>query len=48
MLTKGVWKSGFDVVADLKVMKIKLWMEKKKDREQWRMVVEEAKAHPGL
>jgi hypothetical protein len=29
-------------------MKIKQWMEKTKDREQWRLVVEEAKAHPGL
>jgi hypothetical protein len=29
-------------------MKIKQWMEKTKDREQWRMTVEEAKAHPGL
>jgi hypothetical protein len=37
-----------DVVADLKVMKIKQWMKKTKDREQWRLVVEEAKAHPGL
>jgi hypothetical protein len=37
-----------DVVADLKVMKIKQWMEKTKERQQWRMVVEEAKAHPGL
>jgi hypothetical protein len=37
-----------DDVADLKVMKIKQWMEKTKDREQWRMVGEEAKAHPGL
>ena len=37
-----------DVAADLKVMKIKQWMEKTKDREQWRLVVEEAKAHPGL
>jgi hypothetical protein len=37
-----------DIVADLKVMKIKRWMEKMKDREQWRMVVGEAKAHPGL
>jgi hypothetical protein len=34
-------------VADLKVMKIKQWIEKKKDREQWRLVVEEFKA-PGL
>ena len=31
-------------VADLRVMKIKQWMEKTKDREQWRLVVEEAKA----
>jgi hypothetical protein len=37
-----------DDVADLKVMKIKQWMEKTKDREQWRMVVEQAKAHPEL
>jgi len=37
-----------DVVADLKVMEIKQWIEKTKDREQWRLVVEEAKAHPGL
>jgi hypothetical protein len=37
-----------DVVADLKVMKIKQWMEKTEDREEWRLVVEEAKAHPGL
>jgi hypothetical protein len=29
-------------------MKIKQWMDKTKDREQWRLVVEEAKAHPGL
>jgi hypothetical protein len=29
-------------------MKIKRWMEKAKDREQWRLVVEEAKAHPDL
>jgi hypothetical protein len=29
-------------------MKIKQWTEKTKDREQCRLVVEEAKAHPGL
>jgi hypothetical protein len=29
-------------------MKIKRWMEKTKDREQWRLAVEEAKAHPGM
>jgi hypothetical protein len=37
-----------DVVEDLKLMKIKRWIEKTKDREQWRLVVEEAKARPGL
>jgi hypothetical protein len=29
-------------------MKIKQWIQKMKDRQQWRLVVEEAKAHPGL
>ena len=42
------WRWMDDVVAHLKVMKIKQWMEKTKDREQLRLVVEEAKAHPGL
>ena len=37
-----------DDVADLKVMKIAQWMEKMKDREEWRLIVEEDKAHPGL
>jgi hypothetical protein len=37
-----------DDVADLKVVKIKQWMEKMKHREQWSLVVEKAKAHPGL
>ena len=32
-----------DDVADLKVMKLKQWTEKTKDREQWRLVIEEAK-----
>jgi hypothetical protein len=36
-----------DVVEDLKVMKIKQWMEKTKDREQWRLLVEESKAYQG-
>ena len=37
-----------DVVADLKVTKTQQWMEKTEDREQWRLVIKEAKAHPGL
>jgi hypothetical protein len=37
-----------DVIAHLKVLKIKQWMEKTKDREQWRRIVEETKAHPML
>jgi len=37
-----------DDVTDLKVMKIKQWIEKMKDRQQRRLVVEEAKALPGL
>ena len=37
-----------DAVADLKVTKIKQWIEKTKDRQQWRLDDEEAKAHPGL
>jgi len=37
-----------DGVANLKVMKVKQWMEKMKGKEQWRLVVEWAKAHPGL
>ena len=36
-----------NAVVDLKVMKLKQWTEKTKDREQWRLVVEEATAHPG-
>jgi hypothetical protein len=37
-----------EVVADLRVMKIKQRKEKTEDREQWRLVVEDAMAHPGL
>jgi hypothetical protein len=36
-----------DVESDLK-MEVKGWKEKMRDRKQWRLVVEEAKAHPGL
>jgi hypothetical protein len=37
-----------DVESDLKKMEVKEWKENMRDREQWRLVVEEAKAHPGL
>jgi hypothetical protein len=36
-----------DIESDLKKMKVKGWKEKM-NREQWRLVVEESKAHPGL
>jgi hypothetical protein len=37
-----------DVESDLKEMKLKRWKEKMRNREQWILVVVEAKAHPGL
>ena len=37
-----------DVVAGLKETNIKQWMEKMKDREKGRLIIEEANAHPGL
>jgi hypothetical protein len=37
-----------DVESDLKKTEVKGWKEKMRDRKQWRPVVEEAKAHPGL
>jgi hypothetical protein len=37
-----------DVESDLMKMEMKGWKEKMGYREQWRLVVEEAKAHPGL
>jgi hypothetical protein len=37
-----------DVESDLKKMKVKGWKEKMRNRGQLRLVVEEAKAHPGL
>jgi hypothetical protein len=37
-----------DVESDLKKMKVKGLKEKMRNREQWRLVVEEAKSHQGL
>jgi hypothetical protein len=37
-----------EVENDLKRMKVTGWKEKMKNREPWRLVVKEAKAHPGL
>jgi hypothetical protein len=37
-----------DVESNLKKMEVIGWKEKMRDREQWRLVVEEAKAQPGL
>jgi hypothetical protein len=37
-----------DETADLRGMRIKGWMEKARYRDQWRRIVEEARAHPGL
>jgi hypothetical protein len=37
-----------DVESDVKKMKVKGWKKKMRNRGQWRLVVEEAKAHTGL
>ena len=37
-----------DVVADLRAIRIKQWIETMQDREKWRRIVEEAEARPGL
>ena len=37
-----------DVIADLRRMGISGWMEKASDRYEWRRIVEEVKALPGL
>jgi hypothetical protein len=37
-----------DVESDLKKVKVKGWKEKMRNGEEWRLVVEQAKAHPGL
>jgi hypothetical protein len=36
-----------DVEIGLNKMEVKGWKEEMRDRKQWRLVVEEAKVHPG-
>jgi hypothetical protein len=33
---------------DMKIMQVKRWWEKIRKRDEWRSIVREAKAHPGL
>jgi hypothetical protein len=37
-----------DVTDDLRRMGIRSWTEKARNWDQWKLIVEEAKAHPGL
>jgi hypothetical protein len=37
-----------DVTDDLRRMGIRNWTEKARNRDQWRLTIEEAKVHPGL
>jgi hypothetical protein len=37
-----------DVYDDLRKMKVEEWARKMKNREEWRQIVQEARAHPEL
>ena len=37
-----------NVTDDLRRMGFQRWMEKARNRDQWRVIIKEAKAHPGL
>jgi hypothetical protein len=37
-----------DVLEDLKILKETTWWNKAKDRDSWKAVIKEAKAHKGL
>jgi hypothetical protein len=37
-----------DVSMDLRKMGLKEWKDRARNREAWRHIAEEAKAHPGL
>jgi hypothetical protein len=40
--------NGWDVLEDLRIMKIKNWKQKAIIREAWNKLVEKAKTHTGL
>jgi hypothetical protein len=37
-----------DVLQDLKTLKVAAWWKKAQDRDSWKAVIKEAKAHKGL
>ena len=37
-----------DVTDELRKMAISGWTERVRNRDQWRLIIKEAKAHPGL
>jgi hypothetical protein len=37
-----------DVLQDLKTLKVTAWWKKAQDRDSWKDVIKEAKAHKGL